>query len=181
MKLILLTLLLSSFALNGHAAAEKRVITKLSSSQLRVKIETEERQSTQAASYVDARENVNFINFMLKDKMSSLGKLKIQIEKDFCSFDLSPERERVEGCGEVTLTKEVRTSFARSGWMSGVATYTFFIGFTADGSGRHFYATHMVTFSENAEAQVNREGAYMGIVLKTIEMGKITELEDTTP
>lgn len=175
MKLILLTLLLSSFALSAHAAAEKRVITKMNSSQLRVKIETEERQSTQAASYVDARENANFINSMLKDKISSLGKLKAQIEKDFCSF------ERVEGCGEVTLTKEVRTSFIRSGWMSGVATYTFFIGFTADGSGKHFYATHMVKFSESAEAQINREGAYSGIVLKTIEMGKITELEDTTP
>lgn len=175
MKLILLTLLLSSFALSAHAAAEKRVITKMNSSQLRVKIETEERQSTQAASYVDARENANFINSMLKDKISALGKLKAQIEKDFCSF------ERVEGCGEVTLTKEVRTSFARSGWMSGVANYTFFIGFTADGSGKHFYATHMVKFSESAEAQINREGTYSGIVLKTIEMGKITELEDTTP
>lgn len=172
---------MASYALNVHAAFEKRTYTKMSSSKAMVKIEAQEEGRIQAALYVDARENDQFINSMLSDKASSLAKLKLQIEKDFCSKNSATNSNQIEGCGEVTLTKVIRTSFSRGGWMSGEAAYTFLIGFTAEGTAKTFYATHLISFSENVNAQIKSDGTYSGVFLKTIELDKIKELEDNTP
>lgn len=177
MRKILLCLMLSGLAQEIHAASEKRTVTKLNSSTVRVEIVTKERDSTQASNYVDAKENSMFLNAMKRDRTSTLAKLKAKIEMDFCNQNSRPGTDWIDGCGEVTFTKEVRTSFAKEGWMSGIATYSFFVGFTSDGSGRHFDATHLATFTERVDAQTKNSGDYSGVILKTLEMGKIKEIE----
>ncbi|MFA6237710.1 MAG: hypothetical protein WC635_10320 [Bacteriovorax sp.] len=173
MKYVLLGFVFAGFAVNIHAA-DKRTFSKLSSSKAIVKIDTKSRMGIDAANYTDGKENRLFINAMLKDKDSDLAKLKAKIEKDFC-----PD-VKTEGCGEVTFTKETRTSSGRDGWKSGYASYSFFIGFTADGPRKQFYATHIASIFERTQAQT-RNDEYLGIILKTLEQGKIKEIEDNTP
>ena len=94
---------------NAYCFGDKRTYTKLNSSEAIVRIETEDRQSVQASSYVDAKENDYFIKDLMNDKNSKLFHLKELIEKENCLKI---------NCGNVTLTKEVQTSFGREGWSS---------------------------------------------------------------
>lgn len=175
MKPLLVILLLSSLSFGLHAE-EKRTFKKLSEKDAEVTIQTEETDSTQAAVYVDGQENSTFINMLLKDKSSDLSKLKRSIELENCEETSTDENSWIDGCGEVTITSEVRTSFGRGGWMSAGATYAFFVGFTMDGSGRFFSATHMVTISEEAEAQTDGDFEYNGIVMKHLTLDEIAKL-----
>lgn len=174
MKHVMLGLVFAALAVNSYAASEKRTFSKLSSSKAMVKIDTKDRVGIDASLYTDGKENGLFISAMLKDKASALAKLKTKIEKDFC-----PD-QRIEDCGEVTFTKETRTSSGRDGWKSGHASYKFFVGFTADGPRKQFFVTHMATIMEKTQAQTHND-EYLGVILKTIEQGAIKELEDNTP
>jgi hypothetical protein len=161
--------------------AEKRSYTKINSSEAQVKIETDQKDSIQAASYVDGLENSKFIQDMLADKKSILYKLKSNIEQENCKQNSTPGKVWIDGCGEVTLTREVKTSFGRDGWMSGGGSYTFFVGFTNDGSGRFFDVSHMVIISERAEAQTKKDGSYSGVIIKSLDLVKIKKIDDQTP
>ena len=176
MKSILISLFLL-ISINVRAS-EKRIYTKLNSREARVVIATSDIDLVQAASYVDGYENEKFINDMLNDKNSILFKLKSEIEKESCIGMNKVEREE---CGHVTLTSEVKTSFGRNGWMSAGGSYTFFVGFTFNGTGRFFEATHMVVISETAEAQVKKDGKYSGVITKSLYLVKIKKIDDVTP
>ncbi|MBC7537310.1 MAG: hypothetical protein H7281_00695 [Bacteriovorax sp.] len=179
MKTILLGLIVL-VSLNA-SASEKRTYTKMNSFEARVKIETEEKKSIQAAIYVDGLENAKFIKDMLSDKKSILSKLKSNLEIENCNKNSTPEKPWIDGCGEVTLTSEVRTSFGRGGWMSGGGSYTFFVGFTNDGTGHDFDVSHMVTFSERVEAQTTPDGNYSGVIIKNLYLVKVKKIDDLTP
>lgn len=180
MKLLLLPILLMSLMAQAHAV-EIRTYKKLNSSEASVVIQTDERQSIQAASYVDGKENDRFIQEMFKDKNSKLFQIRQTIEKENCNKTSTPEKTWIDGCGEVTLTKEVRTSFGRGGWASGGGGYTFFIGFTSEGSGRFFDVSHMANISEEVEAQTTSTGDYAGKLIKTLNLGKIIRIDDHSP
>ncbi len=154
-------------------AEETRSFKKVSSSEATITIKTEETDFVQAASFVDAKENEEFINQLLKDENSSLAKLVKEIELKNCEATSTPDNKWIDGCGEVTITEAVRTSFGRGGWQSAGAAYTFFVGFTSDGTGRFFDASHTVTISESADAQTNENGDYNGIVLKYLTLSEI--------
>lgn len=173
MKSLLTFIILSSLSFGVHAEVEKRTFKKVSEKAALVTIQTEETDGTQAAGYVDGHENAEFIKMLLKDKNSELSKLKKSIELENCETTSTDENKWIDGCGEVTFTPEVNTAFGRGGWMSGGANYTFFVGFTSDGTGHFFTATHMVTFSEDCEAQVNEQYEYNGIVLKQMVLENI--------
>jgi hypothetical protein len=160
-------------------AGESRNYFKISSSKAQVKIITEERDSTQAAAYVDGKENDKFIQDMLKDKSSKLFKIKQTIESENCSRTSIPIAKWIAGCGEVTLTKLLQTSFGRGGWESGGATYTFFVGFTTEGSGHFFEVYYMVVISETAEADKTSSGDYAGSITKTLNLSKVTRMDNT--
>lgn len=179
MKIILLALVVV-MSFNAQAF-EKRTYTKISSSEAQVKIETEQKDFTQAATYLDGQENAKFIQDMLNDNKSILYKLKSDIEKENCQQLSSPNKSLIENCGEVTLTREVRTSFGINNWMSGGGTYTFFVGFTNTGSGKYFDVSHMVTISERAEAQTLRDGRYSGVIVKSLYLVKIKSIDEQTP
>jgi hypothetical protein len=162
-------------------ADEVRTYKKLNSSQAEVVIQTVEQDSTQAAAYVDGLENEQFVNDLLKDKNSLLYKLKHDIEIENCDHASTTESSWIPGCGEVTLTARVRTSFGRGGWDAGGAAYTFFIGFTEEGTGHFFDVSHMVTISESVLAQTNSAGDYSGKIIKTLNFGKITRIDEHQP
>ena len=177
-KLLLTSIFFISLSLQ---ATEVRTYKKTNSSQAQVTIKTEETESIQAASYVDGHENNKFINDMLNDKNSILYKLKSAIEIENCQKNSTPEKPFIAGCGQVTLTSEVRTSFGRDGWMSGGGSYTFFVGFTNDGSGKYFDVSHMVVISEIAEAEANSDGKYLGVIIKSLNLVKIKRIDENTP
>lgn len=179
MKTILLILTIS-IALNANAL-EKRTYTKTNSSEAQVRIETVEKDATQVSNYADGRENAKFIEDMLNDHNSILYKLKLSIENENCKQNSSADKAWIEGCGQVTLTSEVRTSFGRAGWMSCGGSYTFFVGFTDEGSGRFFDVSHMVTISETAEAQTLKNGNYSGVIIKTLNLVKIKRIDEESP
>lgn len=179
MKIILLGLVISmSF---NALAFEKRTYTKINSSEAQVKIETEQKDFTQVENYLDGLENTKFIQDMLNDKKSILFKLISEIEIENCHQPVIANKLLTGDCGEVTLTKEVRTSFGVSNDMSGGGTYTFFVGFTNAGSGKYFDVSHMVTISERAEAQTLKDGRYSGVVLKSLYLVKIKSIEEHSP
>lgn len=177
MKSLLILLTLSTLSFNLHAE-DKRTFKKLSEKDAEVTIKTEETNSTQAAAYVDAKENAQFIKMLLQDKSSDLSKLKTSIELENCQQTSTDENPWIDGCGEVTITPEVATAFGRGGWMSAGASYTFFVGFTNAGTGHFFTATHMVTMSEDAEAQVDGNFEYTGVILKHLTLDAITKLPE---
>lgn len=177
MKSILLGLLVLSIS-TKITAEEVREYKKTSSTEALVTIHTEEQDNTQAAAYVDAQENDKFISDLQKDPQSSLAKLIKEIELRNCDATSTPDKSWIDGCGEITITKEVKTGFGRGGWASAGASYKFFVGFTSDGSGRFFSVSHMVTISESAEAQVDGDYNYSGVVLKTLTLDNITKIAE---
>ena len=179
MKGFFLGLFVLVVSANVQAEAERREYKKDNNMQSTVTIHTEETDGTQAAIYVDGLENKQFIKDLLADPSSPLAILKAEIEKENCETVSSPDNSWIDGCGEVTITDAVTTSFGRGGWMSAGAGYTFFVGFTSDGTGRFFTSTHMVTISESAEAQVTADTFdYNGIVIKTLTLDEIKKLEN---
>jgi hypothetical protein len=178
MKLSILGLVVVALTLTTSlsAAEELRTYKKDSNLQATITIQTEETDSTQAAIYVDEKENKKFIDDLLSDPNSLLAQLKSKIELENCEANSTLENTWIDGCGEVTVTEFVRTSFGRGGWASAGASYTFFVGFTSDGTGRFFDVSHMVTISESADAQTNNDGDYNGIVIKTLTLDSIKSL-----
>ncbi len=177
MKAFLLGLLVLTLSSNVFANEEVRTYKKVSATEATVTIKSSETDWTQAAGYVDAKENEKFIDDLLKDPASPLYKLAREIEREICGTESTPESSWIETCGEVTITKEVKTSFARAGWASAGSSYTFFIGFTSDGTGRFFDVSHMVTIGESTEAQTNEDYEYSGTVIKTLSLIEIKKLE----
>lgn len=180
MNKIILGLLILSAASAAHSAPaskEKRDYTKIDAVSAAVAIQTAENESTQAAYYVDAKENKKFMSDLLSDAASPLAKVARQIEIKNCGKNSTPKEPWIPGCGQVTLTKEVRTSFGRGGWESAGAGYTFFVGFTSEGSGRFFESTHTANIAETANALTNSQGQYTGVVVKTLKLDKISPLE----
>jgi hypothetical protein len=174
----LLTFLLVLGTFNLYARdAETRDYVKLGSEESSVTIKTIEEDYTQAANYLDGRENKKFVEEMLKDKTSRLGKLADEIIKENCDI-ISQEDDT---CGWVTVTDSVRTSFGRAGWASGGSGYTFFIGFTFHGTGRFFDVSHMITISETVEAKTDDEGNYNGTIMKALNLGNITRIDQEQP
>lgn len=177
MKSLFLCLLLLTLSSNLLASEESRSYKKISSTEAVVTIKTEETDGTQAAAYVDAKETEQFINDLLKDPSSPLAKLVKEIELQNCEATSTPDQTWIDGCGEVTLTAQVRTGFGRGGWASAGAAYTFFVGFTSDGTGRFFDVSHMITISESADAQTNDQYDYSGVVLKTLSLIEVKKLD----
>lgn len=171
MKTILALMILIS--LNAKAF-EKRTYTKINSSEAEVRIETEEGKATPAVFYADGRENEKFIQDMFTDKKSILYKLKSDIERENCQSSL-------QGCGLVTLTREVRTSFGNSGQMACGGSYTFFAGFTNDDSGKTFDVSHMVVIAERTEVLTKKNGNHSGVIIKTLNLVKIKRIDELTP
>lgn len=177
MKKILLVL--ACLAVSVAAQAESRTFKKVSAEKATVKILPDggAESGVQAAEFVDAQENDEFIKMLLADPTSSLAKLRTQIEKETCEGATStPENPWIAACGEVEVTRGVQTSFGRGGWMGAGAAYTFFVGFRNDGTGHFFEATHMFTIAEDVGADVNEEGDYLGSVTKELSLGKIVKL-----
>ena len=169
--LILATLLFAQTAF----AEETKKFEMVSDMAALVTIHTDE-EAIQAAGWVDGSDNQQFIDELLRMEGSALNKLKKQIELENCDSNSTPDNSWIEGCGEVTITKEVRTSFGRGGWASAGAGYTFFVGFTSDGTGRFFNSSHMVTILEDIEAQTNEEGDFNGTLFKYVSLSNIQEV-----
>jgi len=178
MKFFFFSLL--AFSLTAQAE-ETRTYKKLNSSQAEVVIQTVEQDGTQAASYVDGKENNQFVSDLMGDKKSLLYKLKREVELENCEETSTDETSHIPGCGEVQLTPMTLTSFGRGGWDSGGAAYTFFVGFRQDGTGRFFDVSHMVTISESVLAQTTADGEYAGKIIKTLNFGKITRIDEHQP
>lgn len=176
-SLVLVLIFLSSLS---HAG-EIRKYKKINSSQSEVIIQTVEHDSTQASSYVDGKENQQFIQDLLDDNTSLLFKLKQQIEKEYCGKTSTVQIRHIDGCGEVELTNDVMTSFGRGGWDSGGASYTFFMGFREEGTGHFFDVSHMVTIGESVLAETTSAGDYAGRVIKTLSFGRISRIDDHQP
>lgn len=175
MKFPILLLLALSF---NCQAEEIKIYKKLNSSQAEVVIQTAQQDGIQTAAYVDGGENDHFVSDLMSDKKSLLNKLKRQIEMENCEQTSTDETTQIPGCGEVQLTNFILTSFGRGGWDSAGAAYTFFIGFRQEGTGRFFDVSHMVTISESVLAQTTEDGSYAGKIIKTLNFGKITRIDE---
>ena len=173
MKNSFVLFLLLMFSTESQAAI-KRQYKKVGPTKAQVQIQTDEGNSTQATTYLDAFENKQFIHDLLNDKKSSLYKIANIIQQSNCG-------KFQEGCGQITVTDEVKTSYWREGWMSGGTTYTFFVGFTNEGSGHYFDVSYMVTISESVNAQVKNDGSYAGTVIKNYSLVNIIKLESGNP
>lgn len=177
-----LMLVLTCLVVSTVAHAESRTFKKVSAEKATVKILPDggADSGVQAAEFVDAQENDQFIKMLLADPTSTLAKLRTQIEKETCEGATStPENPWIDGCGEVEVTNSVQTSFGRGGWMGAGAGYTFFVGFRNDGTGHFFEASHMFTITEDVSADVNDEGEYIGSVTKDLSFGKLTKLPES--
>jgi hypothetical protein len=176
MKILLTTVMLCS--LSFAALAEEGRTYNRKGNEATIEI-SEMEEGPQAAAYVDGQENEKFINDLLKDPESELYKLARQIEQENCEETSKPDEPWIDGCGEVTVTKEIRTSFGRGGWAGAGAVYTFFIGFTNAGTGHFFDVSHMINISEGVEAQTNDDGEFSGKLIKTLSLGTIKKLESS--
>lgn len=174
-----LALAITALALSSNVmASESRTYKKVSATEASVTIKTEETDATQAASYNDGKENKKFISELLKDANSPVYKLAREIEMENCEATSTSEDPVVETCGEVTVTEDIRTSFERGGWQNSSSGYTFFLGFTNQGTGRFFGVSHMITIYEEAEALSNEEYEYSGVVMKHYSLGSIKKISD---
>ncbi|KHD89962.1 MAG: hypothetical protein OM95_00020 [Bdellovibrio sp. ArHS] len=171
-KMILPLLVLSLTA----QAIEPKKISKTGANSALVRIETEEKDGTQAAAYIDAAEMPDFIQMMLSDSTSEFAKIKHELEMENCQETSTTPDGHIPDCGAVEWTNLVQTSFGRGGWMSAGAAYTLFIGFRFDGTGHFFEASHMVVLSESAEALVDGNMNYTGFINKELRLEKAERL-----
>lgn len=169
-------LVLSLFVTLSAHADDVRDFQKVNSNKAIVSIETEDKDGTQAAAYLDGAENPQFINMLLDDSQSRLSLLKQTLEMEHCQKISATPDGWIDGCGAVEVTEIIRTSFGRGGWMEGASGYTFFVGFRSAGTGHYFESTHMVTFTEHVVANTDANMKYLGSVTKTLELGKIVKL-----
>ncbi len=176
MKTITLSLLLAGFSF-AALAAETRIYKKVNATVSSVDILVESQDAGQAATYVDGQETKTFIKDLLSNPESPLYKLKQEIELANCEVTSKGDETWIDMCGEVTITPTIRTSFGRGGWAGAAAGYTFFVGFTSDGTGRFFDVSHMVTISEGVEAELSDQGEYIGKFIKTLTLSGIKKLE----
>lgn len=176
MKAMIMTLMLLTLSVSAHAE-DTRTYKKVSPIEAVVTIKTEDAHYTQVAPYVDGVENEQFLSDLLKDPKSPLAKLAREIEMENCETTSTPDNSWIDGCGEVTLTTPVRTSFGRGGWASASASYTVFVGFTMDGTGRFFEVSHTIQISEGAEAQTDITGEYNGYITKVLSLDNVKKLD----
>ena len=157
-------------------AADKRTFSKTGPATATVKIETEAKDSVQAAVYVDGLENRKFIEMMIADKTSALAKLKAKIEMDQCQENSTTPDGWIPMCGRFEVTDLVRTAFERGGWMEAGAAYTFFIGFRFAGTGQMLETYSMATISEDVAADVDSQMEYLGTVKKQLKLQRIVAI-----
>ncbi|MGZ3818045.1 MAG: hypothetical protein ACXWRZ_15380 [Bdellovibrio sp.] len=159
----------SILLLHFSVHAEQRSFKKSSPDAAIVQITTgSPQQSVQAADFVDAMENKQFIEMMLSDKASQLAKIRRDLELENCGKE-SVDGKWIESCGQVQLTDYVLTSFGRLGWMMAGASYSFFVGFRMDGTGRYFNSSYLVTINETVEANENGNRNYTGSLVKSLK------------
>lgn len=175
MNLVFSFLTVTILSLHAYAT-EQRTFTKVGPEAATVKIVTEETDVPQAAAYVDAAENVQFIQMMMDDSQSSLAHIKNQMEFDNCGETSTDPEGWIPGCGRVEITPFIRTSFGRGGWMEAGADYTFFVGFRFSGSGHFFESKYMVTINEAVVADVNEQMEYLGSLTKSLNLEHIVAL-----
>ncbi len=175
MNMIFSFLTVTILSLQAYAA-EQRTFTKIDPEAATVKIVTEETDGVQAAAYVDAAENSQFIQMMRDDSQSSLAQIKNQMELDNCGETSTDPEGWIPSCGRVEITPFVRTSFGRGGWMEAGADYTFFVGFRFSGSGHFFESKYMVTINETVVADVNEQMEYLGSLTKSLSLEHILAL-----
>jgi hypothetical protein len=161
------SMILLSPTLATHAAAT-RTYKKVNTTVASVEILVDAEEAGQAGTYVDGQETNTFIKELLANPESPLYKLKKEIELANCEETSKGEETWIDMCGEVTITPTIRTSFGRGGWAEAGAGYTFFIGFTSDGTGRFFDVSHMVTISEGVEAEFSDQGEFVGKFIKSL-------------
>lgn len=157
-------------------AADKRTFAKTGPNTATVKIETEAKDSIQAADYVDGLENRKFIEMMIADKTSTLAKLKAKIEMDQCQENSTTPDGWIPMCGRFEVTDLVRTGFERGGWMEAGAAYTFFIGFRFAGTGQMLETYSMATISEDVAAEVDSQMEYKGVIKKSLTLQRIVAI-----
>lgn len=174
-QLVSTVVLLVSLSLSAHAIEPKKIL-KTGANSATVRIETEEKDGTQVAAYIDASEMPEFIQIMLNDPTSELSKIKRELEMENCQETSTTPDGYIPQCGAVEWTDLVQTSFGRGGWMSAGAAYTLFVGFRFDGTGRFFESTHMVVLSESAEAVVDSDMNYTGFITKDLRLEKAERL-----
>lgn len=179
MKKALLVLTGLILSLSAHAE-EKRTFKKIDANTATVTIDTGDAAGgTQAAGYVDAQENKQYIEMMLNDPTSKIGAIKYQMEQDTCQAHSTPDNSWIAGCGEVHITDAVLTSFGRGGWMGAGGGYTFFLGFLDDGTGHFFSSYYSVWIEEGVEAQTDDKGEFTGVLVKTLSLKDVVKLPDS--
>lgn len=159
-------------------AAESRQFSKVDTEQAMVKIVTEESQGLQAAMYVDGAENEKFMKMLLEEPSSRLAALRDELEKENCDSEAPRYDSWIEDCGTVEFTEPVQTSFARGGWMSAGAKYTYFVGFRHAGTGHIFEASYMVVIQEEVNATLNQQTGAPGILTKDLSLVRIVRMPE---
>lgn len=172
-----LSFVISASLLFSVAHAETRDFKKNNAETATVHIITDEKDSTQAAMYLDGKENQKLIAMMLADPASKLAKLKAQIEMENCEETSKPENPWIDMCGQVEISDLVKTSFSRGGWAEGSAGYSFFVGFRQDGTGRFLESTHLVEINESVYAKMDKNGNYIGKIEKHLHLEPIKKLK----
>lgn len=158
------------------AQAETREFKKTSANSAQVVITTDDKDSVQAATYLDGQENEKLISTFLADPKSELSKLKAKVEKANCDANSTPDDGWIPQCGEVVLSNLVTTSFGRGGWAEGSAEYSFFVSFRMDGTGRFLESLYLVSIVESVEAKTDSNYNYTGQVVKTLNFGSVQNL-----
>lgn len=172
-----LIIVLSTALLSTVAHAETREFKKNNAETATVRIVTDEKDSTQAAQYLDGKENQQLIKMMLADPASQLAKLKAKIEIENCEETSTPENPWIDMCGQVEISDLVKTSFSRGGWAEGSAGYSFFVGFRQDGTGRFLESTHLVEINESVYAKMDKDGNYIGEIQKHLHLEPIKKIK----
>lgn len=136
-------------------------------------IETEEKESVQAAQYLNAEELKEFLILQLSDSNSDLSKLTKEIVNEACPPQNKSSGEEPEVCGFVQWSTYTQTEFERGGWQDGSAEWTLFVGYRFRDTGKYYRAAYAIRIRESVEAQVNKEGEYTGHILKTYTLLRI--------
>lgn len=169
--------ILGSFVFSSVAlAAESRQFTKVDTERAVVKIVTDEGQGVQAAVFVDGEENEKFMKMLLEEPNSRLASLRDELEKENCDPSAQRYDSWIEDCGSVEFTDPVQTSFARGGWMSAGAQYTYFVGFRHAGTGHIFEATYMVVIQEEVNAEMNQQNGTPSVLKKDLSLVRIVRM-----
>ena len=162
--------------LASAAHADTREFKKISANSAQVIITTDDKDSVQAATYLDGQENVKLLSTFLADPKSELAKLKAKVELANCDTNSTPGDGWIPQCGEVVLSTLVTTSFGRGGWAEGSAEYSFFVSFRMDGTGRFLESLYLVSIAESVEAKIDPNYNYTGQVVKTLSFGSVQKL-----